>query len=854
MIPVPLTLAHPALLALLALLAPAVVLIPRRRLRASPLLARRAVLATRVCLLAAVVVALAEPELRVAGDQRAVVFALDVSDSMTPGQQAWARHWVDSAIRALPAGSRWSVEQFAARPELVADGGGVPPPGAATDVAAALSLGDALLTPVQDGRASPDLVLLTDGWDTMGHPVTAGGLRPGVAVSYVVPPAGEDTPQAVIRGISLPAAVRVGETPDLTVQVEAAAPAAARLRVTMDGATLSDGEVQLQEGSHDIPFAPRVDTPGFHEVAAALTVNGRTSRLSSVTIASDAGRVLVLEDEAGRADALASLLARSGVSVERRPAKTVPPSAAGLADFDAVVLVDTPATSLALDQLRTLQSYARDLGRGVVVVGGPRSFGPGGYEGTALDDMLPVSAQPPVAPQQGSLALFLVVDRSGSMQMGVGGTSKIAMARTAASRAAELLKPNDTLGVIAFDTAFDWVVPPVKVRGPDDVRQAQALVQTIEAGGGTTILPPLRAAMEAAAGTDAALKHVVLLTDGESADKGYEELLARMAPRRVTLSTVAIGSDADRTLLASLARLGGGRSYFTERSTQIPQIATKETTILTRNAVVEGQAAARVGEPSPLVRALSGAFPVLSGYVATTRKERAVTALETERGDPLLAHWQYGLGRVVAWTSEADQGWGAAWADWPGAAPFWSQVTRWAMPAPQGSDLSGPQVGAQVLPDGRRVTIRAHSVRADGTFADLLDTRATILAPDGTAREVQLPQQAPGTYELTTTVAQPGAYRVMVAQRDASGIAHQQLAGFAVPDSAELHTLGTNRAVLQRLAAQTGGRELAQPEDLVAGRPGGPDGATEGRVPLWQWPLVVALLLLPLDVYLRRRV
>lgn len=843
----PIDLVHPPML-LLLFVATLAVLVARRRLRSSLGYAawgRRAVLITRLCILAALILALAEPEIRVPGRERVVLFVVDVSDSMTPGQRAWAESWVQQAVRALPSGSRWSVEQFAARPRLAASTDPGAPPGNATDLGAALRLAAASV----DGETRSDIVLLTDGWDTTGHPVSPSELPAGVVVSYAAPPPTDDAPQAVVHAVDLPAAVRVGDAPDVVVQIAAVAPGPVRLRLIVDDAPLSDAEVQLQAGTTRVPFSPRLVTPGFHQVSAELTVAGRTSRLSAVTVASDAGHVLLLEDEPGQAAPLATVLADVGIHVERRPAATVPPSATALAGFDAIVLVNTPATSLTLDQQRTLQSFARDLGHGLLVVGGPRSFSPGGYEGSVLDDVLPVSARPPAAPQQGNLALFLVIDRSGSMEMGIGGSSKIAMARTAAGRAAEMLQPNDTLGVIAFDSTFQWIVPRTTLRGPDDVRAAELRIESIQAGGGTSILPPLQAALEAAAGTDAALKHVVLLTDGESNDTGYEGLLARMRPHQVTLSTLAIGSDADRKLLASLARLGGGRSYFTERSTQIPQIAAKEATILTRNAVVEGQASARVGEPSPVLRALSGSFPALGGYVATTRKERAVTALETERGDPLLAHWQYGLGRVAAWTSEAQQGWGGAWAGWGEAARFWPQVVRWLMPAPQRSDL---QVTARVLEDGRRVTLRAQSVRDDGTFGDQVDTRATIVGPDGAAHEMPLPQHAPGTYELTTTVAEPGAYRVLVAQREAGQLVRQELAGFAVPDSAELHTVGVNRAGLEALAAHSGGRELRAPEDLVSGSSAAQGSATVGHVPVWPWLLLVALVLLPVDVYLRR--
>jgi hypothetical protein len=308
----------------------------------------------------------------------------------------------------------------------------------------------------------------------------------------------------------------------------------------------------------------------------------------------------------------------------------------------------------------------------------------------------------------------------------------------------------------------------------------------------------------------------------------------------VTLSTLAIGSDADVKLLSRIARLGGGRYYFTERSSQIPRIASKEATILTRNAIVEGQVATMVADPSPILRSLSGDFPPLRGYVATTRKDRAVTALETERGHPLLAHWQYGLGRVVAWTSEAQRGWGSDWANWPEAGQFWAQAVRWALPSAIRSDF---QVDARVEPDGRHLVLRAQALSDDGRFADLRETRATVVSPDGSARAVVLPQRGPGAYELHTRADAPGTYRVLF-QQDSK----EEVAGFAVPDGVEQHTVGINRGLLEELAQASGGRELADPTDL-----GGRGGSSGAMLRLWPWLALLALLLLPLDIWLRRR-
>jgi Ca-activated chloride channel homolog len=833
-----LSLAQPLVLLTLIVAVPLVLLAAGRRLHSTPVRLRIAILGTRILIAGLLALALAQPQVRPAGQGHAVVFAVDVSDSIAPDQLAWARAWVERARAALPAGSHSSVIEFGSRADL-ADADHTPP-GASTDLGAALRLAGAILT--RDAAQSPEVVLLTDAWATTGAPAI-DALPTGIPVSYVAPPPPAQPTLAVVHALNVPNVARAGDSVEVQLDLQALQPVDANLRLTLNQSVVANGAVHLEAGETQLTLPAPLAAEGFTSVRATLQVGEQSSTLSSVIVVKPAGRVLVLDDGTHDADTLVKLLVEQGLQVDRRAASTLPPRADDLAAYDGALLVNTPATSLSLDQQRTLQSFVQDLGRGLVVVGGARAFAPGGYEGSVLDDVLPVSATPPLEPQQGSLALFLVIDRSGSMDIvsggGPGGATKMAMAREAAIEAAGLLQMQDTIGVIAFDSSFQWVIPPTRLQTPADIQNIQARIATIRSGGGTSILPPLQAAFDAATNVDAPLKHIVLMTDGESNDRGYEDLMARMTARQITLSTLAIGSDADTKLLTSLAHMGGGRYYFTERSNQIPRIASKETNILTRNAIVEGQAAALVAEPSPLLRSLSGDLPSLSGYVATTRKDRAVTALETQRGHPLLAHWQYGLGRVVAWTSDAQQGWASDWAHWSSAPQFWSQLVRWSLPAPVTSSfLPSVSVGA----DGRSVSLSVQSLRADGHFADLQDTRATILSPDGSARELALPQRAPGEYGLDTSVGAAGEYRVLFKQGGS-----EEVAAFATPDAVERHSVGTNLRLLEQLATSSGGHALDEPTDLRPGNGAGP------VVELWPWLLLAALVLLPLDVFLRRR-
>jgi uncharacterized protein YegL len=505
------------------------------------------------------------------------------------------------------------------------------------------------------------------------------------------------------------------------------------------------------------------------------------------------------------------------------------------------------ATQLTLDQQRTVQRFVQDMGRGLFVAGGNTSYALGGYQGSVLDEMLPVSPAPPPRRDESTIALFLVLDKSGSMDLYRSDVSKMAMAREAAIRSIEALRPNDTLGVLGFDSRHSWVVKPGKITGGNDITNAQLAISRMRADGGTSIYPALEEAYSAAAASDAKMKHIILMTDGQSFDADYPQLIAKMQAEQITLSTIAVGSDADQKLLTALAQMGAGRYYFTERSQDVPRITTKETTIATRSSLVEGRVLPQVTAPSPIMLGLTGStLPTLAGYVTTAPRPRAVTALTSDRGDPLLAHWQQGLGRVVAWTSDTSGPWTQEWRNWPEGDRFWQQAVRWTFPEPTRATFP---VQAEVV--GDQVTLRAQSVRSDGRFGDLLDTRVTIVAPDGSAREVQLPQIAPGTYALATTIAQPGAYQARFVQYEGNQDrpAREETVGFTVRGGAEQASVGINTALLERLASRTGGKQIADPTQAFDR-----DNRVHGEkpTPVWWWFALAALLLVPLDVAVRR--
>jgi Ca-activated chloride channel family protein len=843
-------------LALLLLLAvPGVLWAARRKLRAFSPGQRRGAFLLRAVLFVALVLALADTRLGRPDDRLAVVLAIDSSSSVQSSQRVVHQDWVrqirelarsDDELTLIDFG-RWASVAW---PNPSADGA----PADATNLADALELSQSLL-PTSGKRR---VVLLTDGHQNIGRAqeTVARLAASGTEVSFVRPEAPMLVPEVLVRSLEAPTYQREGETLLAHALVESTHATSATVRLFLDDQAAVERQVDLQAGAQRIPLVARPSAErssgvgGFHvlraEIEAVDDAVAANNSAQAVTVTKPTGRVLLLEIREGDAAQLDEALRASGLRTEVRPASSVPPSAAPLQVYDSIVMVNVPSTALTLDQQTTLQSYVQDYGRGLMVAGGNTSFSLGGYANSPLGELLPVDPAPPARREVGSVALFLVIDKSGSMDMYRSDVSKMAMAREAAILATEALNPNDQVAVVAFDSRYEWIVPPTRLQGPSDVAAVKTRIAGIRADGGTYIFPALEAAYQAAATSQARLKHIVLLTDGLSPDADYAGLMSTMKPRNITLTTIGVGSDTDGALLTRLAQLGDGRYYFTERAHEIPRIVSRETTIVSRNALVEGLIHPLVAEPSPLLADLQGEeMPPLNGYVATTARPRAHTVLTSDRGDPLLANWQYGLGRVVAWTSDAKSEWAGGWFDSPAARRMWGQAVRWSMPPPTDPTF---QVAPSV--QGDQVTLRVQAFEPDGRFSERRDVRATVTTPKGEALRVPLRQAGPGSYEIVVQAPEPGAYAVLAEELRPDGVgSRSETNGFVVTPAIELRTVGANRSLLEQLAHATGGREISEPREVFTRDPA---WLATRWTHLWPWLVGLALVLLPFDIASRR--
>ncbi len=742
-------------------------------------------------------------------DRQATLLVLDSSAST-----ATVRDQIESSARtaadALRAGDELGVvaaadgasveEAPTDRPVFAHLGAQLPDD--ATDLAAGLRLAGAALPRDFTRR----VVLISDGRQTRGDAVAAARELAAAGTPVDVLAVGAAAAADVrLEAVDLPRTAYQGEVATLTARVSADQATPATLRVWRDDGQLAlERDVQLASGEQEfaLPLPPAND-PGLHRYRVDVDVADRNAdatpvnnSLGAVETVSGPPRVLVLASQPDSASALVGALQAGGADVRVADPSAAPTDLSGWATYQSVVLDDVSAESLPAASLDQLEAYVRDLGRGLAMTGGPNSFGAGGYGGTGVERALPVYMDVRGRGRQPRVALALVIDKSGSMS-----GPKIDMAKEAAVRSLQVLGPLDQAAVLTFDSVPQWVATPTPLT--DDGRQhLDDAIGGIDAGGGTEIYPAVAAAFEALRDVDADVKHLILLTDGQDAgSNNYQPLIEQMVAAHVTVSTVAVGDDADQGFLSALARAGHGRFHFTDNPADIPDIFTRETLMATRALLVDTRFYPSVAADSPLLRGLTET-PPMDGYIAVTPKERAEVALVSPDGDPLLAAWQYGAGRAIAWTSDVGGRWTSAWAGATVTSALWGNILSWLLP---------PQTQGPLSVDVNATTSDTASVDVDvaqttANWAQVQPTRAHVIGPDGQSQDVELTPAGPGHYRGPIATTEPGAYVVEVTQDGSQPLSGE--AGWVAPYPAEFRQVGIDQSFLEQVAAAGGGRVL----------------------------------------------
>ncbi len=820
-------------------------------------------LLARTALVATLIFAVAGVQLIQPTDRLTTVFLIDSSDSVSPSARGQAEAFVQDALKAMRAGDQAAVVVFGENalveraPSNATTFGriGSAPVATRTNLQTAVQLGLALLPADTQQR----LVLLSDGGENQGNVLEGSNLAAarGVPISFVNLNTAGGGPEALVSALDAPTNVRAGAQFELVATVESTVAQSARLSLFADTTLLQARDIQLQAGSNTFRLTLTASGQGFQRYRAQIVpaLDFRQQNNEAATLVRVAGppRVLLVEGQPGEGQNFKDALGAAQIGVDLIAPAQLPIDLASLSDYDAVVLMNVPAQALPARAAANLPTYVRELGRGLVMVGGDRSYGVGGYGTTPIEQALPVYMDVRDRQERPDLALMFVIDKSGSMdachcsgpnrqtaRSFEGGPRKVDIAKDAVVQATAVLRERDTVGVVAFDSTAHWALP-VGLRGPssDAIRNA---VAPIEPEGGTNVHAGLVAAQEALQHTDARIKHVILLTDGWSGGGDNIDVAQQMRAQGITLSVVAAGGGS-ADYLKQVADAGGGRYYPIENIEDVPQIFVQETTTAVGNYLIEQPFTPKYAGPSPILEQLDQGLPPLYGYNGTTLKQSATTILAGADDAPVLAQWQYGIGRAVAWTSDFKGKWGKDWVNWAAFPRFAAQLIGWVLPS-----AAGDGVETNIRTEGARTIIDAKLSDADGKPRNGLQISANVVGADAFAQSVTLTQVAPGEYRASIASPIQGTYVVQIAGTQDGRVVVQSAAGMVVPYSSEYRQGQRNPELLAALARSTGGTKLEQPADAFAHNLAPVYSAREIALPL----LLLALLLLPLDIGMRR--
>jgi uncharacterized membrane protein/Mg-chelatase subunit ChlD len=806
----------------------------------------------RATTLALLVVAFAQPTCAARGGGQDVVVVIDRSRSMPSGSDSRAEELLRNIESRAGAQDRVGIVTFGreARVERT------PTPGAhfsefqrevdgeGSDLTQALDAAGEILSPDREGR----ILIVSDGLTTSAETRVAARrlAERGVAADFRLLSRSATEGDVAVKSIDLPDHVAQEEPFQFSATIQSAREGSVSYVLRRGANILSQGTTAVHPGENRLPFRDRLNSVGVADYTLelvglkdAVPENDRGRAVLRVT---GAPRILLVRPD-GRVSALARALQASELKVE--VTAKAPHSMEELDGVGVVILENTPASALGDQGLQVLAKFVRDVGGGLLVTGGQRSFGEGGYHLSALDKVLPVSMELREEQRKSSIALGISMDRSGSMAvLTPEGRPKIQLAAEGAVGALKLLSKGDEAAVWAVDTKAHEIFPLT----PVEWGLSLDLVASIQSeGGGIYIDEALRAAAESLAKSKKSTRHLILFADANDSEQpgDYVNIIAGMKKNAITISVIGMGkpTDSDAELLRNIARLGSGQIYFAEQVNELPRLFSEDTIVLARASFVDNPTGLSSSPDLAMLGAPEGhGLPTLGGYNLTYLRPRANVAFRTtdENAAPVLAFWQVGLGHAAAFTGEADGKFSGSLRSWDGFRSIFTRVVRQLMPPPESGEVLAK---ARREGDELHVTVEVDETKAAQASAGT----ASVVAGDGVGEPVtqalhwEDPHRLGARFPLGSNgsffpLVQVGGLTVRVAP-----VALPYASEFAPRNPAE------GRALLTEIAELTGGVERLSVDGLFTSR-----SEHMGRRPIAAWFVAFALGLALLEVAMRR--
>lgn len=707
----------------------------------------------------------------------------------------------------------------------------------ATNIEEGLRLASSMIPSNSKGK----IILITDGLETSGNASQeiefAKERDIEIDVHYLRHEIGNEV---LVKSLTVPNKLYLNEEFEERVVIESTVETEGTLILYEGNNIVGQTSVSIEKGENIFSYQLSAEQTGFQKYRVELITDEdniqSNNQAYAFTQIESSPKVLVVEGHDGSAANLVNALNASQINVEVKEPSLLPKEFEDYKQYSSIILSDTQATQFTNDDMLRIQTAVRDLGIGLIMSGGGDSFGLGGWFKTPIEEALPVDMEIKNKETNPSLALMLVIDKSGSMSVDSSGINKIELAKEGAIRSSEMLTENDQIGVIAFD-GTPWSV--VEMQPATDLDKIHEEISGIYADGGTDIYLALQLAYESLIDVEAQIKHIILLTDGQSGGiSDYQNLITGMEDENITVSTVGIGRDSDSYLLDMIADMGNGRYYFCDNAMAIPQIFSKETALASRTYIVE--------KPQIPIKysinnfsTLNSSLPAINAYIATTPKQTANVVLMSQDDDPILATWQYGLGRAAAWMSDIEGKWSADWVTWENNSQFWNQLVSFSYP-----QITEGNWVTSVEMNGLKGTVNVEI--AQGILPQNME--ATIINENMESETIKLKPVAPDKLQGDFIADGEGTYVIQINQKEDDEITASQTEGVNISYSPEYGILSGGEERVNGIINISGGEIIENPEIVFA----------DSEVLNWEQRdisnilLIIATILWPIDIGIRR--
>lgn len=824
----------------------------------------------RGVILLLLLLALTGPELNLGGEGLDVVLVVDRSRSMPAGSDANIRELVSTLqdqrgqgdrLGIVAVGSTAAVEQVLSRnnvdanytQEILRDG---------SDLNAGIEAALEMIDPRAERRRPARILVFSDGEANGASPVASArrARELGIPIDYREFPL-QRAGDVAIESIALPEAVAPREPFQFSAWVYADRDSDGKIELFRDGQLVTSQQRQFPSGLSRVLFRDLLEGGGLYKYEVKVTVADDplpTNNVGAGVVRVDAGRRILVLSADGQPGNLARTLQGGGVALDVAPSGSFPLTQDSLDKYRAVVLENVPASDFGRLKMERLAQFVEDLGGGLLVTGGERSFGMGGYFKSPLDEVLPVSMELRDEHRKTRVAIAVALDRSGSMAAPVkGGKTKMDLANLGTAECVKLLSPGDSFAVIAVDSSPHVIQPLTRVQ---DTESITARIRRIESmGGGIFVYEALVAAGNELMKADQATKHIILFSDSQDSEEpgAYKALLKKYESAGITVSVIGLGSktDVDAKLLEDIATRGNGNVMFTADPEELPRLFTEDTMSVARSSFIkkdpETQPSGIEGRVLPDARLMGefepGAFPSVDGYNLSYLRPGATVGVlsDDEYAAPWSAFWYRGLGRSAAITLEVDGQYSGQFGSWEDYNDFLITHARWLLGGDNPDD-----VYLTIERQGQEAVI---TMQLDPEHDDTRSIEAPTLNAVRPGDEREAPLEIPFTWQGAHTLqarfvlSRTGTYHTIVQLGPRKFVRGPVVTLPYSPEFAPRVGLESGDQLLKNLAEISGGTARIDAAEIFRDPP-----RSAGMWPLAIWLVAASIVLLVVEIAGRR--